>query len=93
MTRFVLTAKPWLLGVTLALALAFGISSAGLAQIYPGSGDVNDDGQLTVTDGLLIAQHVEGLTTVDTSAADVDGDGNVTKADARLLTREVVGLI
>ncbi len=79
--------------VILALVLYLGAGSAALAQIYPGSGDVNNDGQLTITDGLLIAQHVVGLTTVDGPTADVNGDGNVTITDALLVAQQVVGLI
>lgn len=94
MTRCLRAGKLWVLGLVVAAVLAFGLSSTALAGvIYPGSGDVNGDGQLTITDGLLIAQHVVGLTTVDEATADVNGDGNVTITDALLVAQEVVGLI
>ena len=94
MTRCIRAGKLWVLGLVVAAVLAFGLGSTAQAGvIYPGSGDVNNDGQLTITDGLLIAQHVVGLTTVDEPTADVNGDGNVTITDALLVAQEVVGLI
>ena len=94
MTRYVLKGKLWVLGVIVAAILAFGLGSTALAGvIYPGSGDNNNDGQLTITDGLLCAQHVVGLTTVDEATADVNGDGDVSISDCLLVAQEVVGLI
>lgn len=59
----------------------------------PGSGDVNGDGFLSITDALLVTQHIVGLTSVDPDVADVNGDGRVGGADPLLIAQIVIGLI
>ena len=48
------------------------------------TGDVNGDGQITISDMLAVKSHTLKLTTLNSSqsrAADTNGDGNVTISD------------
>lgn len=58
------------------------------------SGDLNDDGRVTVGDATLTLRHVVGLPVqeFDERCADLTGDGHVTTADATHILRAVVGL-
>ncbi|MDR1713267.1 MAG: hypothetical protein LBR39_03830 [Coriobacteriales bacterium] len=61
----------------------------------PGSGDIDGDGMLTVTDALLAARASVGaltLTPQQLLAADHDTDGILTIADAQLILRRSIGL-
>lgn len=61
--------------------------------IPKGSGDVNEDGQITIIDALYVAQYIVGLRTLTTeqiAAADVNGDGFVTIADALSIAQGIM---
>ena len=82
--------------VLIASVVLVGIASGGVqAQSpYPAC-DVNQSGTETISDALLVAQHVVGLTELtgaSLAAADCNGDGNVTISDALLIAQRVVGL-
>jgi uncharacterized protein len=65
-------------------------------QIFAAScGDVNSDGEVTIVDALLIAQHYVELDpeNFDSTVADVDGDGGIDIVDALLVAQFYVGLI
>lgn len=58
-------------------------------------GDVDSDGEVTVTDARWLLQYLAGirdLTSAQISAADVDGDGEVTVTDARWLLQYLAGM-
>ena len=57
-------------------------------------GDVNGDGELNVTDALLVLRFSMGLVSSlpDPSAADVDGSGNIDTLDALLILRAAMGV-
>ncbi len=53
-------------------------------------GDVNGDGQINITDVILILRHIAGWnTTIDDDAADVNKDGRVTILDAVAVLRMI----
>ena len=53
-------------------------------------GDVNGDGQINVTDAILILKHIAGWnTTIDDVAADVNKDGRITILDAVAVLRMI----
>lgn len=58
-------------------------------------GDVNDDGNVTSTDALLILQFVVGLlnSVSNADSADVNSDGEVSSLDALLVLQSVAGLL
>lgn len=59
-------------------------------------GDVDLDGEITVSDASLVLQHVAQLITLDgarLAAANVDLDGEVTVSDASLILQRVAQLI
>jgi hypothetical protein len=57
-------------------------------------GDVNNDGNITITDALFIAQHYVGLIQLpELCAADVNCDGIISIVDALLCAQYYVGLI
>jgi len=59
-----------------------------------GSGDVNGDGELDLTDAVSIARYIDGLETFtpeQKSAADYDGDGVITYYDATAIARVDIG--
>lgn len=58
-------------------------------------GDVNGDGQITVSDARTALRSAVGLDTLtpeQKTVADANGDNNITTADARLILRAAVGL-
>lgn len=57
-------------------------------------GDVNEDGNLTIVDALLVARNTVGLPVngLSEEAADVNCDGNIDIVDALLIARKAVGL-
>jgi len=79
----------------LTSALLVGINSGANAQpAYPDC-DVNLSGTETITDALLVAQHVVGLTVLtgeNLDKADCNGVNDVTISDALLIAQRVVGL-
>ena len=81
--------------VLLTSALLVGIHSEANAQpAYPDC-DVNLSSQETITDALLVAQQVVGLTVLtgeSLTKADCNGDTNVTISDGLLIAQRVVGL-
>ncbi len=81
--------------VLLTSVFLVGISSGANAQpAYPDC-DVNLSGQETITDALLVAQHVVGLTTLTgqgLAKADCNGSTTVTISDGLLIAQRVVGL-
>ncbi|MDR1712857.1 MAG: dockerin type I repeat-containing protein [Coriobacteriales bacterium] len=61
----------------------------------PGSGDVDGDGTVTVSDALVVARATVGvtsLTAAQLAACDMDGDGTLSMADAIAIVRRAVGL-
>jgi len=65
-------------------------------MLLPKYGDVNSDGEVTVSDAVLILQHVVGLvelTPDQECAADVSGDKSISAFDANLILQYCVGLI
>ena len=60
-------------------------------------GDVNEDGNINITDALLISQYYVGLDpqayTAPLEAGDANADGNVVIVDAMLVAQYYVGLI
>lgn len=59
------------------------------------SGDVNQDGVITVSDASMILRYLAGLqdlTPVQQALADVNGDGRITEDDAAQLLRRIAGL-
>ncbi|MBR6603833.1 MAG: acetylxylan esterase [Clostridia bacterium] len=56
------------------------------------SGDINDDGEITVADAVLLAQYLAGWEVeINADAADCNGDGEITVADAVLLAQYLAG--
>ena len=56
-------------------------------------GDVNNDGQITGADALVVQRYIATLVdTVNASVADFNGDGQVTGADALAIQRYAAGL-
>ena len=57
-------------------------------------GDANGDGELNVTDALLVLRFSMGLVSLlpDSNAADVDGNGTVDTLDALLILRAAMGV-
>lgn len=55
-------------------------------------GDINGDGQLTITDALFIAQGSLGLREVDPAAADANCDGEITITDALFVAQASLDL-
>ncbi len=59
-------------------------------------GDVNDDGQVTPADAVLVMQHVVGEVTLNSEQqirADVTNDGTLSCLDAALILQKITGLI
>ena len=69
----------------LLTALAAGTLQSAADDVK--KGDVNGDGKITITDAMLIIDHLHGHTspTFNTTAADVDGGGTITITDAMLI--------
>ena len=79
----------------LVSVLLVGIHSGANAQPAYTLCDANLSGEVTISDALLVAQHVVDLTTLTgdgLAAADCNGDGNVTISDSLLIAQQVVGL-
>jgi len=55
-------------------------------------GDLNGDGQRTLTDVLWLIEMLVGLRAKDLATADLTGDGQLTLADVKALIRLLVGL-
>lgn len=58
-------------------------------------GDIDNDGEITSADALMILQSVTGLNQLDDEKmflADVDGDGELTSADALKILQKIVGI-
>lgn len=85
------TAAQLVAGTDLAKTLTVTVQeSAGLL------GDVNGDGNIDVTDGAFVFQHIVGIITLDNTQivhADVDGNGLIDVTDAALIMQYVVGII
>ena len=61
-----------------------------------GSGDVNGDGSVDISDALLAMRCAMGIITLTTeqyAEADVNGDGSVDISDALIIMRKAMGLI
>lgn len=57
-------------------------------------GDVNNDGNVTSGDALLVLQYAVGqVKTIDKTRADVNGDGAINSADALIILQICVGLL
>lgn len=59
-------------------------------------GDANGDGEITMTDALLILRHAMSLYSLPgeaVSVCDINGDGSINAADALLALRAAMGLI
>ena len=57
-------------------------------------GDVNLDGEIDISDALLVSRYAEGLTKLSKQAlknADVNLDGKVNKTDAKLISKKDAG--
>ncbi|MBR5947341.1 MAG: InlB B-repeat-containing protein [Clostridia bacterium] len=64
-----------------------------IAQYFE-RGDADQDGDVDMSDALLILRYVMGLEpNADTYAMDIDGDGQITMVDALLVQRHVMGLL
>ena len=60
-----------------------------------GSGDVDGDGEITISDYTLVRLHILGLKTLDESGiakADVNGDGDITISDYTLVRLHILNL-
>ena len=86
--------------VTQANAVAYqGVTAEGLTLTVGGAlakGDVNGDGDITMTDALRIVRYLRGsvnITADQLAAADVNGDGDITMTDALRLVRYLRGSI
>ncbi len=55
-------------------------------------GDANGDGNLSVTDGVLVLRNAAGLGDCDLARCDVDGNGSVSVTDGVNVLRAAVGL-
>ncbi|MDR3295248.1 MAG: dockerin type I repeat-containing protein [Clostridiales Family XIII bacterium] len=61
----------------------------------PGSGDIDGDGTVTITDALSAARailNLESLSEAKKLAADMDEDGQITMTDVILIARKAAGL-
>ncbi|MEA2032120.1 MAG: dockerin type I domain-containing protein [Euryarchaeota archaeon] len=59
------------------------------------NGDVNDDGEVTLSDAMYLAKHVIGITGFEDiveAAADVNGNGEIEISDAMYLAKHVLGI-
>jgi len=59
------------------------------------NGDVNDDGEVALSDAMYLAKHVLGITgfeDVVEAAADVNDDGEVALSDAMYLAKHVLDI-
>jgi hypothetical protein len=78
----------------LAVAAVLGTVVAG--SITPGAaqicGDADDNGTVTVTDGVQALRAAAGLSNICGSACDVDGTGSVTVTDGVNILRKAAGL-
>lgn len=75
--------------------LTFSTSWQFTTASYVRRGDVNDDGQVNITDALLVAKYSVGLMTLtprQLAIADVNSDGQVNITDALLVALHSVGL-
>lgn len=58
-------------------------------------GDVDEDGEITISDATAVQQYLVGLRTLSSSTlknAEVDGDGDISVSDATMIMRYLVGL-
>ena len=79
--------------VTTAVSTYTALFSLPVGILY---GDVNEDGEISLADAVLLTQYCNGLRTLteaQLAAADLNGDGEVNMDDAALLIRYVNGLI
>ena len=59
------------------------------------NGDVNGDGEVTLSDAMYLAKHVLGITGFEDiveAAADVNGNGEIEISDAMYLAKHVLGI-
>lgn len=75
---------------TLALAIVMIIASVGSAAAQV-CGDGNDDGNVTVTDGVQALRAAAGLSNSCGDGCDVDGNGEITVTDGVNILRKAVG--
>ena len=76
-----------------AVSLALGISAVNVSAAAVG--DVNNDGNVSVSDISLIAAKLKGkraLSSSEEAAADVNGDGNVTVTDISAIAAHIKGI-
>jgi len=79
---------------TLGLILVVTVAQAGRVQVV-GPGDIDLDGDATVSDAIKILRIVVGLdspSALERFLADADGDGAINVGDAVTVLRAVVGL-
>ena len=80
------------LSVSLCMAMMISISAHAESRLL---GDVDGDGEVSISDATIIQRHVVGIKTpfsVTASVADVDGDHTVTLMDATHIQRWMVNL-
>ena len=71
-----------------------GLFTVGAGAVSPQTGDIDGNGDLTMSDAVYLAKHVVGLSGYETICADgdIDGNGDLTMSDAVYLAKHVVGL-
>ncbi len=80
------------LSISLCMAMMMSVSVKAESRLL---GDVDGDGEVSITDATIIQRHTVGIKTpvsVMTGVADVDGDRSVTVIDASHLQRWIVNL-
>ncbi len=80
----------------IAILIIFSITCFGTTVTALNAGDINNDGQINITDVVLVMQYMLELTSLSTDqqiAADVNNDGLIDVNDAVLIMRKALGLI
>lgn len=78
---------------SILLTIVLAISASARTVTY---GDVNEDGKVTLSDGMMICSHIAGKATLSSDQikiADFDGDGSISLAETLNLFKYVIGQI
>jgi subtilisin family serine protease len=76
-------------------SIELGVSKYIDVEVKIVKGDVNNDGNVTITDLVKLSRHLAGLETIQSNYlenADINNDGNVTITDLVKLSRHLAGL-